>query len=502
MLKTQTAYMESLETINPVAMHEKHLQDAKADPKKAKKSGPTPGVLDTPASDAMKATFLKLMELHTKLNADITPAKREPAIGKLSSKDITLMWKQLRLIFVPILGLSSSIDILRRHAEQRHWASSDLSPEEAEARDTQVETLHMMMKTLHGPFEDIKGAISAGFKHIMITLELIKVPKKKKLDDEEGHTEKPASPGSSGFAGFLKGKLDEFHTSKQKTLVQWCHGKGIKIPDNFFNESFKPDEDFGVDEESVPDRLRRQLFFALHMEYMLFRAGQATLDMVLFADKMKQDGKLKHSKFIFPGSRALYKWLKAAFGQEDIAKNSEYMTDMEDSAMQTLFMGAEFGKRIDPEHLPPRNLGEKIGDKIRKIPNFFRTPASAFGFRVTCASMSIAIINYLHDTQQFFQQQRLLWSMIMIAISMSRLAGQSTFNFGLRVIGTAIVSVKVHPRVRNTLTNDFSLTGYGCFLHHMVHCRRPCRRCHRLPMALDAHWILRPTQVPQIRGRR
>jgi hypothetical protein len=177
--------------------------------------------------------------------------------------------------------------------------------------------------------------------------------------------------------------------------------------------------------------------------------------MVLFADQMKADGKLKHSKFIFPGSRALYKWLKAALGQEDISKNSEYLTDMEDSAMQTLFMGSEFGRRLDPEHLPPRNLGEKIGDTIRKIPNFFRTPASAFGFRVTCASMSIAIINYLHDTQQFFQEQRLLWSMIMIAISMSRLAGQSTFNFVLRVVGTAIVSLQTHLTAISVLTRLF-----------------------------------------------
>jgi hypothetical protein len=454
MLKTQTAYMESLETIDPVSVREKHVQDAKANPKKAKQSGEIPGGLDTPAADAMKSTFLKLMELHTKLNADITPAKREPAIGKLSSKDITHMWKQLRLTFVPILGLSSSIDILRRNAEQKHWASSELSPDEAEARDTQVETLHMMMKTLHAPFEEMKGAISAGFKHVMIVLELTKVPKKKKVEDEEGHENKTASPGSPGFAAYLKDKIDDFHKSKQTTLEQWCHKKGIRIPDNFFNHSYRPEEDPGLDEESVPDRLRRQLFFALHMEYMLFRAGQATLDMVLFADKMKADGKLKHSKFIFPGSRALYKWLKAAFGQEDVSKNSQYLTDMEDSAMQTLFMGAEFGKRIDPEHLPPRNLGEKIGDKIRKIPNFFRTPASAFGFRVTCASMSIAIINYLHDTQQFFQEQRLLWSMIMIAISMSRLAGQSTFNFVLRVVGTAIVSLQVLPTTRSVLIRD------------------------------------------------
>jgi hypothetical protein len=440
MLKTQTAYMESLESIDPAALHQKHLDEEKANPKKAKKDNPNHGPLDTPASTALRVTFLKLIELHTKLNADITPAKREPAIGKLSSKDITLMWKQLRMIFIPVLGLSTSIDILRRHAQHRRWDSLDLTTEEAEARQEQLETLHMMMKTLHEPFEEIKGAIGAGFKHIMIILELT-TPPKKKVDDEETHVGKPAAPGTPGFAAFLKEKIDSFHMSKQATLEQWCHKKGIRIPDNFFHESFNVEEHLKDTEEAVPDKLRNQLFFALHMEYMLFRAGEATLDMVLFADKMKQDGKLSHSKFIFPGSRVLYKWVGATLGREDISKNSEYLTDMEDSAMQTLFMGAEFGKRIDPEHLPPRNLGEKIGDKIRKIPDFFRSSSSAFAFRVTCASMSIAIINYLHDTQKFFQEQRLLWSMIMIAISMSRLAGQSTFNFALRVIGTAIVSL-------------------------------------------------------------
>lgn len=438
MLKSQTAYMESLETIDPIAMRQKQMEEQKANPKKAAKSLP-PGALHTPAGDAMKGVFLKLMELHTKLNADITPAKREPAMGKLSSKDITHMWKKLRLIFVPVLGLSSSIDILRRHAEQRQWTSSDLPPEDAETNKEQIETLHMMMKTLHAPFEEMKGAISAGFKHVMLTLELTKPPKTK-ISDEEVNGEKPPAPGSSGFAAYLKTKIDEFHRSKQATLEQWCEKKGIQIPENFFDESYNPEDDPNMSEESVPDRLRRQLFFALYMEYQLFRAGQATLDLVLFADKIKQDGKLKRNKFIFPGSRALGKWAKATFGREDMSRNSEYFTDLEDGARQTLFLGAAFERKKDPEHLPPRNLGEKIGDTIRMIPDFFRSPSSAFGFRVMCASMSVAIINYLHDTQTFFQEQRLLWSMIMIAISMSRLAGQSTFNFALRVLGTAIVS--------------------------------------------------------------
>lgn len=437
MLKSQTAYMESMESIDPVALQQKHMDEIKTDPKKAKKFQ---GPLHTPAADAMRGVFLKLMDLHTKLGGDITPAKREFAIGKMSSKEITQTWKQLRLIFVPILGLSSSIDVLRRHAEQRHWASSELSPEEIQLNKEQIENLHMMMKTLHGPFAEMKDAISAGFKHIMLTLELTKAPKKK-LSDEEGNGEKPPAPGSPAFAAWLKTKIDDFHQSKQTTLEQWCQRKGIRIPENFFNESFDPRQEAQGADESVPDRLRNELFFALYMEYQLYRAGRATLDMVLFADKIKQDGKLKRNKLIFPGARTLRKWFKAAIGREDLSRHSEYLTDMEDGASQGLFLGAKFERKRDPEHLPPQNLVEKIGNKIRLIPDFFRSRHSAFGFRVMCATMSVAIINYLHDTQRFFLRHRLLWAMIMIAISMSRLAGQSTWAFSLRIIGTAIAMI-------------------------------------------------------------
>lgn len=449
MLKSQTAYMESMETIDPVALHQKQVEEYLADPKKAKK---TTNPLQTPAGDAMRTVFFKALDLHTKLNGDITPAKREFAVGKLSSKDICKMWKQLRMIFVPILGLSSSIDIMQRHAEQNHWGSTDLPPEKAEANKEQIETLHTMMKTLHGPFEEMKEAIGAGFKHILITLELIKAPKKK-ANDEESQGGKIPQPGSSDFNAYFKTKIDAFHNSKRATLEQWCNKKGIRIPENFFDESYNPEENPETDSESVPDRLRRQLFFALYMEYQLYRAGQATLNMSLFADQIKQEGRLKRKKLIFPGSKALYKWVKAAFGRDNLSTRSEYLTDMEDGARQNMFLGAKFEQRKDPEHLPPRNTGEKIGDGIRMIPEFFRSPSSAFGFRVMCATMTVAIVNYLHDTQTFFQRNRLLWSMIMIAISMSRLAGQSTFNFALRVVGTAIVSER--PEYLRCVANRF-----------------------------------------------
>jgi Flp pilus assembly protein protease CpaA len=55
--------------------------------------------------------------------------------------------------------------------------------------------------------------------------------------------------------------------------------------------------------------------------------------------------------------------------------------------------------------------------------------------------MSIAIIAFLKNTQTFFVEQRLVWAMIMVAISMTPTAGQSVFQFMLRIGGTAIAMV-------------------------------------------------------------
>jgi len=123
MLKAQTAYMASLEDIDPVKMRKEReaAADGEGTKKKAKKGGGAQGPLTTPALLKMKETLGKTMELHTKLHGDITPAKREFAFGKLESHDLTELWKLLRMIFLPITGLSASIDLLNRAADENHW---------------------------------------------------------------------------------------------------------------------------------------------------------------------------------------------------------------------------------------------------------------------------------------------------------------------------------------------------------------------------------------------
>lgn len=106
-----------------------------------------------------------------------------------------------------------------------------------------------------------------------------------------------------------------------------------------------------------------------------------------------------------------------------------------------LELGEAYRHRKDPEHLPPQTLFEKIGDKIRVFPRFLRSFESVYGFRVACATMTIAIIAFLHDTQTFFTKQRLVWAIIMVNLSMSPTSGQSIFSFVLRIAGTIIAMV-------------------------------------------------------------
>jgi uncharacterized membrane protein YccC len=175
------------------------------------------------------------------------------------------------------------------------------------------------------------------------------------------------------------------------------------------------------------------------MDYMLYSSSRAVLDFVRFADDKVASGKMSRKRLVVPGSKRLKKWVLSTMNVQD-SHGEENINDLH-TQNTVLYLGEAYKKRKDPEHLPPQNGLEKVGDLIRKIPNFLRSPESAFGFRVACATMSVAIINLLHDTQRFFVAQRLVWAMVMVAISMTPTAGQSISSFFLRVVGTVFSTV-------------------------------------------------------------
>jgi len=177
------------------------------------------------------------------------------------------------------------------------------------------------------------------------------------------------------------------------------------------------------------------------MEFLLYSISRAILALTRFADKLEAEGRFSKPRLILPGKRRFKKWLIHIFRSEDIPDDDSATINGLDGSNAVIYMGQAFQTKRDPEHLPPQTPWERGGDFLRRIPRFFRSSESAFGCRCACATMSIAIIAYLQDTQAFFIKHRLLWALIMVSISMTPTAGQSVFGFLLRIVGTVLAMV-------------------------------------------------------------
>lgn len=179
------------------------------------------------------------------------------------------------------------------------------------------------------------------------------------------------------------------------------------------------------------------------MDYLLYSCCCCILDLIDYADETAKSGRLDNKRFIVPGYNRSRKWLLNIFQHED-SNDSHQMMDATAGTCQ-VNLGEAYRKRKDPEHLPPETLVEKFGDSIRTFPRFLRSFESLFGLRVAVATLSIAVIGYCRSTQRFFIEQRFFWAMIMVTISMTPTIGQSIFNFGSRILGSAIAMAVCFP---------------------------------------------------------
>ena len=196
----------------------------------------------------------------------------------------------------------------------------------------------------------------------------------------------------------------------------------------------------------------------MYIVFLLHSINCAILAFVKFADEKNQATAKK--RFIAPGKRRFKKWLVAAFSSQDSNHEDEMTSAGFDQNSNVIYMGEAFSTRKDPEHLPPKNAWEKFGNAVRATSRFMGSPESAFGFRCACATMNIAIIAFLHDTQIWFVRQRLVWAMIMVALSMTPTSGAALFSYLLRIGGTVIAMIFLH-RWRKC----FVVAGMGQIIH-------------------------------------
>ncbi|KAF2873852.1 hypothetical protein BDV95DRAFT_488880 [Massariosphaeria phaeospora] len=433
-LQAHNKYFESLETTD---MFDKVSPSESKDKKKKEE-------LKSPEVVTLKKLMATITALHGKLHGDLPFAKREIAYGKLTPDDFESIFKHLREIMMPLMGLGSLMDLFERLAEIHQFDTDNQDAHGTEAnssRNKAVNDWNDIMKLTHEPFATIIEAMDGGLEHVLLRLQFVKPAKKQKAGTSDTEAKGDIiQPGDKGFAAYLETQADAFYQSKATTLRQWIESKGGKMDGTMFHE---PNGSSPAELDLAPIKTRqrnhRQLYMVLYIFFLLHSISRAILDFVRFADE--HDQAIAKNKFIHPGKRRFVKWVASVFRSQDSNENDETTSASLESNNTVVHLGDAFKTRKDPEHSPPENAWEKFGNLIRATSRFLRSPESAFGFRCACATMSIAITAFLHDTQQFFLEQRLVWAMIMVAISMTPTAGQSVFTFMLRIIGTIVAMV-------------------------------------------------------------
>ncbi|CAK7231686.1 hypothetical protein SBRCBS47491_008015 [Sporothrix bragantina] len=244
-------------------------------------------------------------------------------------------------------------------------------------------------------------------------------------------------PGDEGFANVINDKVKKFYNMRSEILRIWAKERGL------LDGPASPvtaKDGAGLDPVFLAREQRQsQLYVLLYMEQLMIATGEAVQDFVEYADKTVASGTMDKTRFLFPTLRRMRKWVISVFN--DKGANADDTEEVLKPNFNVVFMGDGFNTKKDPEHLPAASAWQHFGNGLRVISRFLGSDESMFGIRVACANMTVAIVCYLRHTQQFFQEQRLVWAMIIIAIGMSQTSGQSIFGFFCRIGGSFIAMI-------------------------------------------------------------
>ena len=146
---------------------------------------------------AMKQALYSIAALFGKLHLEISFAKKEIAYGKLCPEDFDKIISYLRNILLPVVGMTTFIDIMES-VKQRNLAAEELmeSSETMDAvRRLRSEEWDEVFTMSQDQFKAFHQAIQGGLTHISYVLELEKRPKAPATDVEKQG--KPMSPSSA-----------------------------------------------------------------------------------------------------------------------------------------------------------------------------------------------------------------------------------------------------------------------------------------------------------------
>lgn len=415
-----------------LASHGTYMRSIKATPD----NKPSPE--EREAAKKLKGFTVAVQELFGKIRLELGFARKEFAWGKLNAEQYSEIYDMTRDILQPLMGLSTFLQIMKVSWERR--AEFSEIPEAAEAMEAmkqlETEEWKAIMDLSREAYEHYQKALFMGLSHISLQLEFEKPPKKatNKSDVEESAGGVP-KPGDMNFSDYLAGELHSYQAERNEVIADWAQHKQILLPPRFWSQQLdKPSlqrQETAIQRQNLN---QHQLYLVLYLNFLNYCVGQSILKLARWADARHEDGTMKKSRLINPGARRLRRLFQNAFRKS----NEDETLTAEVNGGTNVYLGDALRARKDPEHLPPKNVYEKLTDHLRRVPKLLASNAAGFAFRAAMAAMSLAIVGFLRQSRPFFLRQRGVWAMIMTAISMDPHSGPGVFGFGARIIGTIV----------------------------------------------------------------
>ena len=286
---------------------------------------------------AMKVALFQIGALFGKTHLEIGFAKKEIAYGKLSPEDFEEILSHSREILLPIVGMTTFIDIMQSIKDRESTKDMVNKEETIEAiRGLQTEEWSEVFQMSYDFFKAFHAAMQGGLTHIAYTLELDKKPKKVATDAEKGEA---VSPGMPGYSDYLEKEVGKFVKHRQGILEEWCKRKDIALPQTFFDDEGKNYSMSELDESAEACLRKRenqqQLYLILYLRFLSWSTGAAILRMARFADSKVEDGTMKKKRLIVPGWHRLHKLFREAFAS---TSDSDYEIDV-DITGTNVYMG-------------------------------------------------------------------------------------------------------------------------------------------------------------------
>jgi hypothetical protein len=391
------------------------------------------------AAGQLKGLLGKTNELMGKMKLELTFARREAAFGKLRPEHYSKVFADLRAVFLPVNGMTTFLGIVTSLREHTVTYSDDPSSKEALAvvKRLEADEWEEVIAISKNAYADYQKALLAGLKHAALQLEFEKRRKVKGGADIEKDADQIPAPGTMTFARHLEDELSKFAEHRIAIIQDWAKAKNLNVPKHFWRNVVERPGITRMKTTMAREKINQhQLYMMLYLNFLNIAVGRAILKLVRTADGLVEDGTMKKRRFIFPSWTRIRELFSAAVLPQDA---QTLATD--DNGGNNIYLGDAFQRKKDPEHLPPTNFYEKATDQIRKLPAFLRSSHSQFGMRAALATISIGILAYLRQTRPFFLEQRGLWALVMVAISMDPHAGQGVFGFVLRIAGTVVAMV-------------------------------------------------------------